>query len=181
MEQLPQFTYHPDPLATGSVEPSAAECVACGRARGYIYTGPAYCEAELDDAVCPWCIADGTAHEKFDAEFTDAAAVGGFGLWEEVAPEIVAEVARRTPGFTGWQTEKWFTHCGDAGEFLGRAGRTELERKWPGAIPAVKAESEMDGADWEDYWRALDRDGQPTAYVFRCRHCGAFGGYSDCT
>ena len=38
---------------------------------------------------------------------------------ESVSDEIVAEVAYRTPGFTGWQQERWFTHCA-AGEFLGR-------------------------------------------------------------
>jgi len=59
---LPVFRYHPDPIASGSVVASAAECVCCGEARGFIYTGPAYCEAELEEALCPWCIADGSAH-----------------------------------------------------------------------------------------------------------------------
>ena len=78
-ETLPTFRYHPDPIATGSIEASDTECVACKRARGHIYTGPVYSEEELDNLICPWCIADGTAHELFDAEFTDMASIGGGG------------------------------------------------------------------------------------------------------
>ena len=48
-------------------------CVCCGERRGYIYAGPVYSERELSDSLCPWCIADGSAHSRFGAEFTDAA------------------------------------------------------------------------------------------------------------
>lgn len=179
--ELPFFKYHPDPIATGSIEPSASPCLACGRETGFIYIGQPSAEEELIDAFCPWCIADGSAHEKFGAEFTDADSIGGYGAWEEVAPDIIAEVSYRTPGFTGWQQEMWFTHCGDAGEFLGRAGRKELEGFGAEAIAAIKAEIGFDDTDWEDYFNSLDKDEDPTAYLFKCRHCGAFGGYSDFT
>lgn len=178
---LPVFKYHPDPLATGSIEPSKEKCVACDQARGFIYKGQPYAEQELIDAFCPWCIADGRAHEMFAAEFTDRDGVGGYGVWEPVAAEIVAEVAYRTPGFTGWQQERWFTHCRDAGEFLGRVGKKELLAYGPEAIRAIKEEIEFDGATWDDYFKSLDKDGEPTGYLFRCRHCGQVGGYSDFT
>ncbi|PWT93126.1 MAG: hypothetical protein C5B55_05105 [Blastocatellia bacterium] len=178
---IPTFKYHPDPLATGSIERSEQTCLVCGQARGFIYTGAIYAEDDLDDSICPWCIADGTAHEKFNAEFVDAAGVGGYGLWEPVPDEIVAEVAYRTPGFTGWQQEKWFTHCGDAGQFLGRAGHDEISALGPDAIAAIKEEIGFDGEEWDDYFESLDKDGEPTAYMFKCRHCGAIGGYSDFT
>jgi uncharacterized protein CbrC (UPF0167 family) len=177
---LPKFKYHPDPIATGSISSSDEICLVCEQARGYIYNGSVYAVEELNDAICPFCIADGTAHEKFDAEFTDAAGVGGYGEWETVADEIVAEVAYRTPGFSGWQQERWFTHCGDAGEFLGAAGKVELERLGSGAMEAVRKEAGLNGEDWQAYLQALDKESSPTAYIFKCRHCGAFGGYSDC-
>src|SRR5262245_4879675 len=91
--ELPKFKYHPNPLETGSIEVSSNKCLACGEARGFIYKGQPYAEKVLIDALCPWCIADGKAHEIFDAEFVDAAAVGGYGVWEPVSDEIVAEVA----------------------------------------------------------------------------------------
>ena len=176
---LPTFRYHPDPIDSGSIVPSNATCRSCGKAPGYIYTGPVYALDELDDSICPWCIADGSAAARFDAEFVDGSAVGGYGNWESVSPEVVEEISRRTPGFSGWQQERWWTHCGDAAEFLGVAGRSELQERWPGAIEAIRAEAELPGDDWDDYFAALSVDNGPTAYVFRCRHCGQLGGYSD--
>ncbi len=159
--------------------PSAAVCRSCGRARGYVYAAVTYAAEDLENAICPWCIADGTAARRFDAEFTDPAGIGDYGRWESVPPEVVEEVSRRTPGFTGWQAERWWTHCGDAAEFLGPAGRAELDTRWPETIEALRAEAGYDAEVWEEYYQALDRDHGPTAYIFRCRHCGRFGGYSD--
>ncbi|MGV8422639.1 CbrC family protein, partial [Pseudomonas aeruginosa] len=31
---LPHFRYHPEPLASGSIEASATTCQCCGKARG---------------------------------------------------------------------------------------------------------------------------------------------------
>ena len=177
--ELPTFKYHPDPLATGSIEPSTNKCVVCGLARGFIYIGQPYAEEELIDAICPWCIADGTAHEKFDAEFTDFDGIGDYGNWESVEPTIAEEVAYRTPGFTGLQQERWFTHCADAAEFLGLMGHQELVAYGAAAIQAIKDEIAYDDNVWDEYFKSLDRAGEPTAYLFKCRHCGTFGGYSD--
>jgi uncharacterized protein CbrC (UPF0167 family) len=178
---LPVFRYHPDPVATGSVVASSNACRCCGRARGYIYAGPAYARDELDEALCPWCIADGSAAAKFDATFTDEDGIGGYGDWDAVTPEVVALVATRTPGFAGWQQEQWWTHCGDAAAFLGAAGRTELLAWGDEAITAIRDNAGLDaGAEWDAFFQALDRDSGPTAYVFRCLHCGALGGYQDC-
>jgi uncharacterized protein len=177
--KLPSFKYHPNPIDTGSIEPSENVCESCGQSGGFIYKGPVYAEEELIDAICPWCIDDGTAHEKFDAQFVDSAGIGGYGEWEEVSDEIVEEVACRTPGFDGWQQERWFTHCGDAGEFRGAVGRVELEQLGAEAILAIKTEIGFDGEEWENYFQCLDKNKGPTAYIFKCRFCGKFGGYSD--
>ena len=83
---LPTFRYHPDPLSTGSIEESENTCGCCGESRGYIYTGPVYTAEELHAPICPWCIASGAAHARFNAEFVDAAAVGDHGSWAEVPP-----------------------------------------------------------------------------------------------
>ena len=116
---LPEFKYHPSPLTTGSIEKSDGVCRSCEQARGYIYTGPCYAEEELDNDLCPWCIADGSAHEKFSVEFVDSAGIGGHdGRWDKVPRSVIEEVAFRTPGFSGLQQEQWFTHCGDAAEFI---------------------------------------------------------------
>jgi uncharacterized protein CbrC (UPF0167 family) len=179
-DPLPVFLYHPDPIATGSIEPSTTPCKVCGQARGYIYAGPVYTahEEDLDDAICPWCIADGSAHERFAAEFTDPASIGGDD-WDEVADAVIEAVAWRTPGFNAWQQERWFTHCADAAAFLGPMGYKQVARLGPALVKALQDEAGLEGADWKEYYRGLEKDGSPTAYVFRCLHCGTLGGYSD--
>lgn len=178
---LPTFKYHPDPLATGSVVASDVECACCGQARGHVYAGPVYAEGDYENRICPWCIADGSAHRRLGASFTDEEAVGGYGDWPAVSEAVVEEVAYRTPGFSGWQQENWWTHCGDAGEYLGRAGKLDLKTRWPQAIESIRQSAGLeDGTGWAGFFDALDKDGSPTAYVFRCRHCGALGGYQDC-
>src|SRR6202050_2681489 len=96
---LPNFVYHPDPIGTGSIVKSGDECVCCHERRGHIYTGPVYALEELRDRICPWCITDGLAHEKYNAEFVDAAGIGDYGSWEPVSQAITEAVAFRTPGF----------------------------------------------------------------------------------
>lgn len=101
--KLPEFIYHPNPLETGSIKESEAQCECCGKVTGYIYSGPAFSEVELDDCICPWCIANGEAHKKFDVEFTDYDGIGDYGSWEEVTENIKEEISFRTPAFCGWQ------------------------------------------------------------------------------
>ena len=180
--EFPRFRYHPDPIATGSVVPSDATCALCSEARGYIYTGPVHCEEEHEAHLCPWCIADGTAFEMLGAEFTDSEGVGGFGAWDAVPGSVIDEIAFRTPGFNGWQQERWFACCGDGAEFLGPMGAKELAALGPAAIEAIRTGMGWErGRKWEEHLRALDRHGEPTAYLFRCISCRCYGGYSDLT
>lgn len=180
MTALPHFKYHPDPLATGCVAASDTVCACCGQARGYIYTGPVYAVEDYDDCICPWCIADGSAHEKLDADFTDTEGIGGYGDWDAVSAAVVDEVAYRTPGFNGWQQEQWWTHCGDAAQFMGRAGRAEVEQAGPQAVAAIRENAGLDGPAWERFFAGFEKHGSPTAYLFRCGQCGQWGGYQDC-
>ncbi|MEG2805113.1 CbrC family protein [Stenotrophomonas sp.] len=177
---LPRFTYHPDPLATGSVIAATTVCVSCHQARGYVYTGPVYAEEEYDAEICPWCIADGSASARLDATFTDEDGIGGGGEWDAVPPAVIDEVSRRTPGFNGWQQEQWWTHCGDAAQFLGRAGHAELSAAGAQAIAAIQDSTGLDdGPAWDHFLGALRKDRSPTAYLFRCTQCGQLGGYQD--
>lgn len=175
---FPSFKYHPDPLGTGSIIASDQRCQVCRQARGYIYTAGIDSVRDLE-SVCPWCIHDGAAHIIFNAEFTDPRSVGGHGEWEAVPPEVVQEVAFRTPGFAGWQLERWFTHCGDAAAFLGPMGRMELEGLGEEAVDVIRRESGLEDGEWDEYFGRMDRHSGPTAYLFRCLRCGRLGGYSD--
>lgn len=183
MEELPTFRYHPAPIATGSIERSDVACTVCARSRGYIYTGHVWTAGDDDFNVCPWCIADGSAHARFGATFAEEDYVGG-GKWCAVPPETVQLVATRTPSFMPWQTVYWVACCGDAAAFLGRAGHAEIVASFADVEPALRAEMDMVDAEhdeaWQEYFTALDKEDSPTAYVFRCLHCGKLGGFSDC-
>lgn len=178
---LPHFRYHPDPLRTGIIQPSDEECVCCEQARGYIYIGPVSCVEDLDECLCPWCIADGSAHEQFEAEFTDPDEVGATHRgWDAVPLEVIQEVVQRTPGFIGWQQEQWWSHCGDAAEFHGAAGHDEALAAGKDFLDALREDTGIESdEEWDEYLSALSLEHGPTAYLFRCRHCGKFGGYSD--
>lgn len=176
---LPKFVYHPDPLASGSIEASDAACRCCRKKRGYVYVGPVYSEHDdLDDALCPWCIADGKAHEKFEASFTDEA-----GFPDAIPREVVEQVAYRTPGFNSWQEGQWLTCCGDAAAFLEPAGYAEIKARYPrlegSLVTYIVQELRISGGGAIRLLQSLQREASPTAYVFQCRHCDAQPVYVD--
>ncbi len=181
MEALPVFHYHPDPVATGSVEASESPCLACNRIRGYIYVGPAYSEKfhYLSGSICPWCIADGSAAQRFSATFADS------GTMEGVSEAVRDEIATRTPGFEAWQQEQWLTCCRDAAAFLGRAGAADLKAEFREAAPVVKRclaiDYDLGGLELDQFFDSLSKQDQPTAYIFRCLHCHKYLAYVDQT
>lgn len=167
---LPVFRYHPDPLRSGSVIASPKKCRCCKQARGFIYTGPVYSETDLDDCLCPWCIADGKASQKFDATFMDTEAIA------EGAPEsAVTEICERTPGYNSWQSGYWPVCCDDATAFLMPAGIAEIRaqcHELEGEIMShIVHGMEISGGAATRLLNSLQRDASPTLFVFRCLKC----------
>lgn len=129
---LPQFRYHPDPVGSGSIVTSIDVCKCCGQARGYIYKASVYSTHEIEDAICPWCIADGSANRKFKATFVDTEAFD-----EGVSKATQNEISQRTSGFASWQTEQWPACCGNATGFLTPTGLAEIRKsnyEWEGFL-----------------------------------------------
>lgn len=83
---------------------------------GYAYTGPFYALDEIE-ILCPWCISSGAAADTFDGDFTDPDEAP-----DDVPAEVFDDVRLRTPGFAGWQQERWLFHCRDSMAFLRPAG-----------------------------------------------------------
>lgn len=175
---LPSFAYHPDPVATGAIERRPVSCRCCGQDREWVYAVAPYAVDDLRDALCPWCVADGSAAARFDASFTD---LGDTDLPADLPDHVVDEIVHRTPGFSAWQQERWLFHCDDGCAFLGAVGWDDLARH-PDAVAAVLldvASWGLVGEDAEAFVGSLDVDGASTAYLFRCRHCGAHLAYAD--
>ncbi|WP_346540088.1 CbrC family protein [Micromonospora sp. DPT] len=170
---MPRFRYHPDPVATGSAVPTVQACVLCGVARGWRYAGPIY--GRQIDVLCLHCIASGQASRMLTSVadwpcmFTDAVDVPA-----DVPIAVVEEVTQRTPGFDSWQQPSWLYHCGDGTAFLGVAGYEEL-RAHPDALKMIR--DDLHRLGWptdqvDQMLQRMDPTGEPTAYLFRCLHCG---------
>ncbi|MDG4780720.1 CbrC family protein [Micromonospora sp. WMMD961] len=133
------------------------------------------------ESLCMHCIRSGEAatalgtiapamDEGMNAQFSDAVDVP-----DDVPVHIVEEVTQRTPGFYGWQQSSWLYHCGDAAAFLGPAGYSDLTT-YPDALAMVRDSCYQLGwsqQETEAFLPQLDRASEPTAYLFRCLHCGA--------
>ncbi len=179
--ELPVFRYHPDPIASGSVVASDERCDCCGAQRGFVYRSSVYWEGDGNPTLCPWCIADGSAHQKFDASFNDTSNLTD----ADIAPEIADEVAYRTPGFDTWQQELWLSCCDDAAAFLGAAGYAEIREKYPELRATLMQYFVEEFGMTEDrarpFLEKLNIQYGPTAYVFACLHCGARKAFVDYT
>jgi uncharacterized protein CbrC (UPF0167 family) len=171
---LPFFRYHPDPVASGSIRAATEACACCERDRGWIYTATFYTAREAGGHFCPWCIADGSAAEKFAGEFVDSVGLDG------VSDEVLHEVTRRTPGFHAWQDPRWLVHCKAAAAFVGEVGYAELAAR-PEALAQLRADMRLDGwrdeAQLEQFLTHLGESA--TAMLFRCTVCTAHLAYAD--
>lgn len=112
-----QFKYHPNIYEDDVLVHKSGICQCCGKQISeyieHIYS------AEDVDCICLQCVSDGTAAQKFDAEFVS---------WAEPVsdPEKSDELFHRTPGYLGWQDENWLACCDDYCQYLGRVGIDEL-------------------------------------------------------
>ena len=120
------------------------------------------------EGICPWCIADGRAAGEFGASFTDVMPAPN-----DVPAEVLDEILHRTPGFAGWQQERWLFHCGDGAEFLGRVGYAEL-KDHRDALDTLTSDGNP-----RELIEALSIGGDATGYLFRCRSCGQHLAYAD--
>lgn len=176
-EPLPFFKYHPNPIETGNIKESEETCLCCNDRRGYIYQASIYTEQDIEGSVCPWCIADGSAAEKFDAEFSD-----DYSLSEdEISEEIIEEVIKRTPSYISWQQEVWLTHCKDVCAFHGDADKEELKNLDDEAFNGFCFENEIEDETGKMLIKNYQKGGNPAIYKFVCLHCEQIRFYFDYT
>lgn len=164
---LPDFKYHPDPIATGAIEVGSAACDCCGKSPGFEYSASFYTAHTPKPKICPWCIANGEAAKKYDGQFSDDYPLRTAGI----AEDIVREVCERTPGYSSWQQEYWQSHCGDACEFHGDAEPAELRALSNAALANVLRHNGMKESHWRSLLETYQEGGNPAVYKFVCRQC----------
>lgn len=179
---LPVFKYHPRPLETGAFsDDKIVTCNCCEQSTNVYYSGPFYC-AEDVDALCPWCIADGSAAKKFDGSFQDDGSIDGVkalyddegeltGFENPWPQESTVTLTQRTPGYHGWQQEYWLSHCNDFCAFIGYVGWQDIADKVD-QFADLDADCLHAGIDIDDLQEALRADGDCQGYLFRCLDCG---------
>ena len=164
---LPVFKYHPNCLENEVFEKvdkgEEVTCMCCGKHPEYYYSTMMYAKEDVD-CLCPECIADGSAAEKFAGEFIQDA--------ERVEnAEATAELFTRTPGLMTWQGEHWLACCNDYCAFIAYVGAKELE-KMGIAQEVFDDYAQRDEYDIEDVRKYLVKDGSMAGYLFKCLHCG---------
>jgi len=177
LNNLPKFKYHPNPIETGAFKSDkTVTCDCCGQATPIYYAGPFYCKDDVE-ALCPFCIANGKASEKFDGAFQDAASIEG--VLSNINKEAITEVTTRTPGYCSWQEEAWLVHCNDLCAFVGYVGWKEIKDK---LNDFVDLESDIEDFDLsiDDLPTSLVNNSSPQGYLFQCLHCKKYRLYIDC-
>jgi len=171
---LPFFKYHPEPTLTGAFKTDTiVTCDCCKKPTDVYYSGPFYAVEDID-ALCPWCIADGKASNKFEGSFQDDVSVDDVN-----DPEKLKELVERTPGYSGWQQEYWLAHCNDYCAFKGYVGWQEIE-----PILQEFADIETDlanagGITLADLPNYLRDNGSCQGYLFQCTCCNKYRLYYD--
>jgi uncharacterized protein CbrC (UPF0167 family) len=167
---LPAFTYFTPAALKAVIETSDDICDSCGQRRGYLYTGPFYAVEEA--ALCPHCIADGSAAAKFDGSFNDIVVTFGDQVIDTEAAKapasVIDELLHRTPGYFSWQGNRWAFHCGEGGIFQGRASDDAIS----GASEEAKAHFDLvNGRPTFDELFGAELHRRPSTYHFKCRKC----------
>ena len=108
-----------------------------------------------------------------------------------VAPfeESAEEIEKRTPIYNSWQGLEWWSHCRQAGVYLGIATRAMLEALSEDEIVEFRKNNRCD--DDEELWQEILAHCEPcgddesyeewTVHLFKCPECGRTGGYAECT
>jgi uncharacterized protein CbrC (UPF0167 family) len=177
--ELPTFRYFRDPYADdgGVFDESDEPCECCGRTTGYQYLYFMYAEDEIE-VICPWCIADGSAAERFDGTFVDDVNIPD----DAISAEHREELTKRTPSHFAYQEAKWLVHCGEPAVYAGVAGYDELVTYGESAMQSIMDDlpDSMSPDDKLGFVKDLHRDGSCIAHVFECLHCKTIVAYGEC-
>jgi len=171
---LPKFEYFPDPIGNGCIVERSSTCLCCGIERAFVYVGPIYCKEDVSE-VCPWCIADGSAAEKWSATFNDS-----YNIPTGVPKQVIELIDARTPGYSTWQGNRWLYSEHDALVFVGEVTGSTLIRKDEDEKVFACREALIDWNFPSDFdLSQVVVGGQPAIYLFQDRETKHYKAYAD--
>lgn len=178
--ELPKFKYSPNAYTLDLFEEEEGTCSVCNENRELKYSSSFY-SIEEPEYICPWCIADGKASEKFDGEFNDYCGIEGVSpdpndAESTIPKELLLEITNKTPSYNSWQQEVWLTHCNEPCAFTGYADAATIEP----IIDELIEDIEDNGYDPEEIKDNLSKDGSLVGYLFQCINCGQQRLHVDC-
>jgi uncharacterized protein CbrC (UPF0167 family) len=170
--ELPKFKYSPNAFELDIFENVEGTCSVCNEKRQIKYTSSFY-SVEEPEYICPWCIADGKAAEKYKGEFND---YEGIENSENIEKELLLQASERTPSYTSWQQEVWLTHCNEPCAFVGYADTKTIEP----LMEELNDDIENNGYDPDFIKSSLTKDGSLVGYLFQCVNCNQHRLHVDC-
>jgi uncharacterized protein CbrC (UPF0167 family) len=174
---LPKFKYNLDP----GIIKSKKKCPVCGKATGYdcLVSPVGDCDEEDIQGVCPWCVFDGSAAKKYNAEFNETDAKP-----DEATATAIDEIKRRTPTvFTPQGNFVWETHCGDFYVYLKQVVWDDIVKM--GIVEEIEEDLKADGCGFLQFQtlteikEQLCKGSSLEGWLFRCSKCGKYHLYLD--
>ncbi|PLR33282.1 hypothetical protein CYR55_16990 [Chimaeribacter californicus] len=163
-KSLPKFIYITDDYAGTVFLKNSIMCDCCQKESPYQYNGPVYSVEEGEITLCPWCIHDGSAAEKYAASFND--------IYDESLEEaIITTVCEQTPGYSSWQDQGWAAHCKDACVYHGDASAQDVADASEPTRQKWMRDYEQDAESWDHFMKGYQPGGDQGVYKFHCRHC----------
>ncbi|MCL2744767.1 MAG: CbrC family protein [Planctomycetaceae bacterium] len=172
--EFPKFRFHPDPIGSEVIKKSDAECPVCNQKTGYAYVGPFYAVEDVEN-ICPWCIANGEAAKKYDGSFQD-----DYCIESEISKYELHELIHLTPGYQGWQQERWLVHCGSPCAFIGYVGWNGIKEQLDRFIDIENDCQQYNGLEVKELSEYLFDGGSCQGYLFECIHCNGYRLCIDC-
>ncbi len=170
--ELPKFKYSPNAYSLDLFKEVDGLCSICNEQRNLKYVSSFY-SIDKPDYICPWCIANGQAAEKYKGDFNDYCGIEGVSPDPNdpeptIPKELLLEITDKTPSYFSWQQEIWLTHCNEPCAFLGYANSQSIEP----LIDELKEDIENSGIPTEYITKGLTEESDLGAYLFQCVNCG---------
>ncbi len=171
--ELPKFKYSPNAYKLDIFIEEEGTCSVCNEKRKLKYNGSFY-SIDKPNYICPWCISNGKAAEKYEGEFNDYLGIEGVSPDPKdpepsIPKEMLYEICTRTPSYNSWQQEVWLTHCNEPCVFIGYATSEAIKP----ILSEVKEDIENLNFPIEWFTEGFTRESSDIgAYIFKCCNCG---------